>query len=56
MGACGSKTCTSLILRLFRDEGVDASEITVATRRPIFIEVPLGIFAGVDEGNDASDE
>ena len=56
MGACGSKTCTSLILRLFRDEGVAASEITVATRRPVFIEVPLGIFAGADEGNADSDE
>ena len=55
MGACGSKTCTSLILRLFRDEGVAANEITVATRRPVFIEVPLGIFAGVDEGKDASE-
>ena len=54
MGACGSKTCTSLILRLFRDEGVAASEVTVATRRPVFIEVPLGIFAGIDERNDGS--
>lgn len=56
MGACGSKTCTSLILRLFRNEGIAASEITVATRRPIFIEVPLGIFAGIEDRKKRSDE
>jgi sarcosine oxidase subunit alpha len=56
MGACGSKTCTALILRLFRDEGISASEITVATRRPIFIEVPLGIFAGIEDRKKSSDE
>lgn len=46
MGACGSKTCNSLIHRLFRDEGITNSEITDQTRRPIFIEVPLKVFAG----------
>lgn len=52
MGACGSKTCTSLILRLFRDEGIPSSEVTVATRRPMFVEVPLGIFADSHEALD----
>jgi len=47
MGACGGKTCPSLIRRLFREEGVPDSQITDFTRRPIFMEVPLGAFAGV---------
>jgi len=50
MGACGGKTCTALIARLFREEGVPASEITENVRRPLFVEVPLGVFAGVEEG------
>ncbi len=49
MGACGSKTCNALIHRLFREEGIPDSEITDQTRRPLFIEVPLGIFAGESE-------
>jgi len=50
MGACGGKTCTNLILRLFREEGVPLSEVTENTRRPLFVEVPLGAFAGVATG------
>ena len=46
MGACGSKTCQPLILRLFREEGITLEQVTVGTRRPLFIEVPLGVFAG----------
>ncbi len=44
MGACGGKTCTPLIYRLFREEGVPPEEITGPTLRPLFIEVPLGAF------------
>ena len=47
MGACGSKTCHSLIFRLFRDEGIVLSDVTDTTRRPIFIEAPLKVFVGV---------
>ena len=47
MGACGGKTCPSLIQRLFREEGVTLSEVTELTRRPIFMEVPMGAFAGM---------
>jgi bacterioferritin-associated ferredoxin len=50
MGACGSKTCNSLIYRLFREEGIPVDEITDQTRRPVFIEVPAGIFAGIQPG------
>ncbi len=48
MGACGSKTCHALIFRLFRDEGIVLSDVTDTTRRPIFIEAPLKVFAGAD--------
>jgi sarcosine oxidase subunit alpha len=48
MGACGAKTCTALVHRLFREEGVSAAEVVNQTKRPIFVEVPLGIFAGAD--------
>ncbi len=49
MGACNGKNCTELILRLFREEGVDLKEVTRPVYRPPDIEVPLGIFAGVKE-------
>lgn len=54
MGACGSKTCNALIVRLFREEGIPLSSITGNTLRPIFIEVPLKVFAGMD-GDGASE-
>ncbi|MFW9922365.1 MAG: FAD-dependent oxidoreductase [Candidatus Thorarchaeota archaeon] len=47
MGACGGKTCNLLIQRIFREEGI--SDITLGTPRPLFIEVPLGIFANIKE-------
>jgi NADPH-dependent 2,4-dienoyl-CoA reductase/sulfur reductase-like enzyme/Fe-S-cluster-containing hydrogenase component 2/bacterioferritin-associated ferredoxin len=50
MGACGGKTCPSLIQRLFREEGVTLSEVTELSRRPIFMEVPMGAFAGMATG------
>lgn len=56
MGACGGKTCPSLILRLFREEGVSPSEVTPPVRRPLFMEVPLGAFAGVESGEGPAPE
>ncbi len=55
MGACGSKTCNALIYRLFREEGIPVAEITDSTKRPMFVEVPLGVFAGAapEEENKA---
>jgi sarcosine oxidase subunit alpha len=50
MGACGGKTCTNLIKRLFREEGIPLKQVTENTQRPVFIEVPLGAFAGVITG------
>jgi NAD(P)H-nitrite reductase large subunit len=49
MGSCGGKTCTPLVHRLFRDEGVPMTEVVDNTKRPLFVEVPLGVFAGVTE-------
>jgi sarcosine oxidase, subunit alpha len=49
MGSCGSKTCSSLIKRAFRDLGIPISEVTDHVLRPLFIEVPLGLFAGADD-------
>jgi len=50
MGACGGKTCPSLIKRIFREEGVALSEVIDFTQRPLLMEVPLGAFAGVITG------
>lgn len=49
MGACGGKTCSSLLLRLFREEGVPLEEVTQQIKRPLFVEVPLKAFAGAKE-------
>jgi sarcosine oxidase, subunit alpha len=54
MGACGSKTCRPMIWRLFQEEGIDIEEVTDRVDRPLFVEVPLGAFAGVFGGD--SDE
>jgi len=51
MGPCGAKTCTPLIHRLFREEGVPESEIIDQTKRPLFIEVPMGLLAGLETVN-----
>ncbi|HMA76194.1 MAG TPA: (2Fe-2S)-binding protein, partial [Candidatus Krumholzibacteriaceae bacterium] len=55
MGSCGGKTCTDLILRLFRECGVELSEVTPPTDRPFVAELPLSTFASAEDGekNDA---
>jgi len=52
MGACGSKTCEPLILRLYQEEGIPLDKITYNTKRPLLMEVPLGRF--VNEGIDST--
>ena len=49
MGSCGGKTCTALIERIFREEGVSLQDRTLGTLRPLFVEVPMGVFAKGDE-------
>ncbi len=51
MGPCGGKTCGELILRVFRELGVDPAALTPAVRRPFTQEVPISAF--VSEGDDA---
>lgn len=46
MGACGGKTCTDIIKRLFREEGIPDEQVTNQTKRPLFMEVPLEFFSG----------
>lgn len=50
LGGCNGKTCTELILRLFREEGVPLVEITMPTQRPLVAEVHLGDF--IAQGNE----
>jgi hypothetical protein len=50
MGACGGKTCSGLIKKQFRQEGIKEAQVTSFTDRPVFIEVSLGAFAGLSEG------
>jgi len=47
MGACGGKTCHAMILRLFRECGIPLSDVVEGVPRPLFVEVPLGVFAGI---------
>ena len=49
MGACGSKTCRPMIWRMFKEEGVDLGTVTDRVDRPLFVEVPIGAFAGLPE-------
>jgi sarcosine oxidase subunit alpha len=61
MGACGGKTCTNLIKRLFREVGAIREsplpeEVIEGTRRPLFVEVALGSFAGVVAGEGPIEE
>jgi NADPH-dependent 2,4-dienoyl-CoA reductase/sulfur reductase-like enzyme/Fe-S-cluster-containing hydrogenase component 2/bacterioferritin-associated ferredoxin len=49
MGACGGKTCQSLIMRLYREAGIDLSDVTPFSQRPLVAEVELGTLAGAEE-------
>jgi NADPH-dependent 2,4-dienoyl-CoA reductase/sulfur reductase-like enzyme/Fe-S-cluster-containing hydrogenase component 2/bacterioferritin-associated ferredoxin len=48
MGACGSKTCRPMIWRIFQEEGIDFEMVTDRVDRPLFVEVPIGVFAGAN--------
>jgi Fe-S-cluster-containing hydrogenase component 2 len=52
MGACGSKTCRPMIWRMLKEEGVDPGTVTDRVDRPLFVEVPIGAFAGSQVGAD----
>lgn len=50
-GACGGKTCSTLIERICREEGIPDEEVTPLTDRPLFAETRLGWFAGEEDGH-----
>ncbi|HBL17001.1 MAG TPA: sulfurtransferase [Elusimicrobia bacterium] len=56
MGACGSKTCSALLMGVFRSEGVDPREVTGFTLRPLFVEARLGAFSNVKCGTEAEEQ
>ncbi len=49
MGACGAKTCDNLARQILREESILTKMIIPNKKRPVFVEVPLGIFAGKKE-------
>ena len=49
MGACGGKTCEAIIMQAFQELGVPLEQITPHVHRPLFIEIPFGILAGVEK-------
>ncbi|MCK5064513.1 MAG: FAD-dependent oxidoreductase, partial [Candidatus Fermentibacteraceae bacterium] len=51
-GACGGKTCSMLIERICREEGISQEEITPFTDRPLFAETQLGWFAGKENDDE----
>lgn len=52
MGPCGGKTCTELILRIFRELGINPKEIKPPVERPFDQEVPLKAFLKKEEDDD----
>ncbi len=54
MGGCGGKTCTELVHRLYREEGVDIGEVSPGTIRPLVAETPLGNFVRDDADEEGS--
>lgn len=47
MGACGGKTCTTLIKRIFKEEGI--ADFEPFTKRPLYIEVSASHLAQLKE-------
>jgi NADPH-dependent 2,4-dienoyl-CoA reductase/sulfur reductase-like enzyme/ferredoxin len=50
MGECGGKTCKQLIWQIFRQEGIELSEVTGHRERPFVQEVHISAFLGDDDG------
>jgi NADPH-dependent 2,4-dienoyl-CoA reductase/sulfur reductase-like enzyme/ferredoxin len=46
MGPCGGKTCHDLVMRVFREAGVDPVEVEAQVERPFTQEVPMRAFLG----------
>jgi NADPH-dependent 2,4-dienoyl-CoA reductase/sulfur reductase-like enzyme/ferredoxin len=52
MGPCGGKTCGELILRVFRELGIDPRSVAPPVLRPFTQEVPMRAF--LEGGEDAA--
>jgi hypothetical protein len=52
MGACGGKTCLSLIKKIFQEEGVPLEDVTDPPVRPVFVETSLATLAGQKREDD----
>ena len=50
MGPCGGKNCGELILRVFRELGIDAGTVTPPVHRPFTQEVPITAFLAEEDG------
>jgi Fe-S-cluster-containing hydrogenase component 2 len=50
MGACGGRTCSVLLPRIFKMAGVDWSEVTEGSKRPLSVEVPMFALINENEG------
>jgi ferredoxin len=51
MGACGGKTCTELIMRIFKELGINIKDVEPNVERPFTQEVPLKAFFQKGEDN-----
>lgn len=51
MGACGGKTCSTILPSIFKKAGVPWEEVSPGTKRPLFVEVPMA--AIVNEESEA---
>jgi len=49
MGACGGKTCNELIMRIFKELGINPKEVEPFVERPFTQEVPLKAFLREDD-------
>ncbi len=50
MGACGGKTCSALLPRLFKEIGIEFSQIAPGTKRPLSVEVPFFAIVNEEDG------
>jgi thioredoxin reductase/Fe-S-cluster-containing hydrogenase component 2 len=52
MGACGSRTCSTLLPRAFALAGVPWEKIAPGTKRPLGVEVPMGVLVNEERQDD----
>lgn len=45
MGACGSRTCSVMLPRVFSEAGVNWKEVAQNTKRPLGVEIPMYVIA-----------